>query len=111
VVITKDYPHLAAHSVLSKLMDQFLSEVPLDKVKAANKDGDVQFPALQDYLNNYQDANEASSIAKIQQELDETKIILHDAIDSVCLTTTGTAVCEVLTFDRSYNVVRNSTIS
>ncbi|KAG7290795.1 hypothetical protein NEMBOFW57_000798 [Staphylotrichum longicolle] len=83
VVITKDYPNLAAHSVLSKLMDQFLSEVPLDTIRAANKDGAVSFPALQEYLNNYQDANQASSIAKIQQELDETKIILHKAIDSV----------------------------
>jgi synaptobrevin family protein YKT6 len=83
VVITKDYPHIAAHSVLSKLMDQFLSEIPLDTIKAAKNDGDVSFPALQDYLNNFQDANEASSIAKIQQELDETKIILHKAIDSV----------------------------
>ncbi|KAK4139294.1 Longin-like domain-containing protein [Dichotomopilus funicola] len=83
VVITKDYPHLAAHSVLSKLMDQFLSEVTLDTIKAAENDGDVSFPALQDYLNNYQDANEASSIAKIQQELDDTKIVLHKAIDSV----------------------------
>lgn len=83
VVITKDYPHIAAHSVLSKLMDQFLSEVPLDTIRAAQKDGDVNFPAINDYLNNYQDANQANSIAKIQQELDETKIILHKAIDSV----------------------------
>lgn len=83
VVITKDYPNLAAHSVLSKLMDQFLSEVPLATIRAASKDGAVSFPALQEYLNNYQDANQASSIAKIQQELDETKIVLHKAIDSV----------------------------
>ncbi|KAK0674265.1 Longin-like domain-containing protein [Cercophora samala] len=83
VVITKDYPHIAAHSVLSKLMDQFLSEVPLSTVQAAKNNGDVSFPALKEYINNYQDANNASSIAKIQQELDETKIVLHKAIDSV----------------------------
>ena len=83
MVITKDYPNLAAHSVLSKLMDQFLSEVPLDTIRAASKDGAVSFPALQEYLNNYQDASQVSSIAKIQQELDETKIVLHKAIESV----------------------------
>jgi len=83
VVITKDYPHIAAHSVLSKLMDQFLSENPLDKIRSASKDGDINWPAVNDFLNNYQNANEASSIARIQQELDETKIILHKAIDSV----------------------------
>lgn len=83
MVITKDYPHLAAHSVLSKLMDQFLSEVPLATIQAATKDGDVAFPAVNDFLNNYQDASQASSIAKIQEQLDDTKIILHKAIDQV----------------------------
>lgn len=83
VVITKNYPHIAAHSVLSKLMDQFLSEVPLATIQAATKDGDVSFPAVETFLHDYQDANQASSIARIQQELDETKIILHKAIDSV----------------------------
>jgi synaptobrevin family protein YKT6 len=77
-------------------MDQFLSEVPLATIRAASKDGDVSFPALQDYLNNYQDANQASSIAKIQQELDETKIVLHKAIDSVCLPCSWSVVLEAV---------------
>lgn len=109
MLITKDYPHIAAHSVLSKLMDQFLSEVPLATIRAATRDGDVSFAAVQDYLNNYQDANQASSIAKIQQELDDTKIILHKAIDSVSL---GPPVSELmthgmLTCDRCYNAARS----
>ncbi|CCC08384.1 hypothetical protein SMACR_01930 [Sordaria macrospora] len=83
VVITKDYPPIAAHSVLSKLMDQFLSEKPIATINAAKNDGDIPFPAIEQYLRDYQDANNASSIAKIQQELDETKIVLHKAIDSV----------------------------
>ncbi|KAK0722897.1 Longin-like domain-containing protein [Lasiosphaeria miniovina] len=83
VIITKDYPAMAAHSVLSKLIDQFLSETPLDTIEAATTDNSVDFPALEEYLNTYQDANEANSIAKIQAELDETKIVLHKAIDSV----------------------------
>ncbi|KAK3368125.1 Longin-like domain-containing protein [Podospora didyma] len=83
VIITKDYPPIAAHSVLSKLIDQFLAETPIDTIRAAKADNGVAFPAINDYLKTYQDANEASSIAKIQQELDETKIVLHKAIDSV----------------------------
>jgi synaptobrevin family protein YKT6 len=112
VIITKDYPHIAAHSVLSKLMDQFLSEVPLATIKAANKDGDVSYPALEEYLNNFQDANQASSIAKIQQELDETKIVLHKAIDSVRpVCPMSYSLGGVLTLGRCYNVARNSTTS
>lgn len=65
-------------------MDQFLSEKPIATINAAKNDGDIPFPVIEQYLRDYQDANNASSIAKIQQELDETKIVLHKAIDSVC---------------------------
>lgn len=83
VIITKDYPHIAAHSVLSKLMDQFLAEKPIATLQGKTKDNEVPFPPLKEFLATYQDPNEANSIAKIQMELDETKIILHKAIDSV----------------------------
>jgi synaptobrevin homolog YKT6 len=83
IIITKDYPHIAAHSVLSKLMDQFLAEKPLATFQGKTKDNEVDYPPIKEMLVKYQDSNEASSIAKIQQELDETKIVLHKAIDSV----------------------------
>jgi hypothetical protein len=85
VIITKDYPNIAAHSVLSKLMDEFLAEKPIASIQGKTKDNEVPFPKLKEYIVKYQDSNEASSIAKIQQELDETKIVLHKAIDSVCI--------------------------
>jgi len=84
IIITKEYPTIAAHSVLSKLMDTFLAEKPLATINAAKTDNSIPFPVLKDFIRDYQDPNKASSIAKIQQELDETKIILHKAIDSVC---------------------------
>ncbi|KAK3357271.1 Longin-like domain-containing protein [Lasiosphaeria hispida] len=83
VIITKDYPNLAAHSVLSKLLDQFLAEKPLSTIADKTTDNSVPFPALDEAIVTYQDPNQANSIAKIQQELDETKIVLHKAIDSV----------------------------
>lgn len=87
VIITKEYPTIAAHSVLSKLMDQFLAEKPLASINAAKTNDSIPFPPLKDFIRDYQDPNKASSIAKIQQELDETKIVLHKAIDSVCCET------------------------
>jgi len=109
VVITKDYPNLAAHSVLSKLMDQFLSEKPVATIKGANKDNEVVWAPLKEYLTNFQDANNASSIAKIQQELDETKIILHKAIDSVRPSPSPCFHRRILTTNRSCNAARSST--
>lgn len=40
-------------------------------------------PQLGEYIVKYQDPRQADSIMKIQQELDETKIVLHKTIESV----------------------------
>lgn len=40
-------------------------------------------PELREYLEKYQDPEQADSILKIQKELDETKIVLHKTIESV----------------------------
>lgn len=40
-------------------------------------------PELKAYLDKYQDPQQADSIMKIQQQLDETKIVLHKTIESV----------------------------
>ncbi|KAJ9111056.1 hypothetical protein QFC19_001254 [Naganishia cerealis] len=38
---------------------------------------------LQSYLVKYQDPKQADTIMKVQQELDETKVVLHKTIESV----------------------------
>ncbi|KAJ5219585.1 Synaptobrevin [Penicillium chermesinum] len=57
IVTDGDYPALVAHQLLSKI--------------------------LKEYIVKYQDPQQADSIMKIQQELDETKIVLHKTIESV----------------------------
>lgn len=41
------------------------------------------FPQADEYVRRYQDPRQADTIMKVQQELDETKIVLHKTIDSV----------------------------
>ena len=41
------------------------------------------FPPLEDYLAKYQDPASADKITKIQNDLDETKNILHKNINSL----------------------------
>ena len=48
-----------------------------------NSSAGVDFPALKEYIQKYQDPAAADSIMKIQKELDETKIVLHKTIESV----------------------------
>jgi synaptobrevin homolog YKT6 len=75
---------LTAHTILSKVVDEFLITDRRTPAQKENpKENEVPFPKLKEYLQQYQDPAQASSITAIQQQLDETKIILHKTIDSV----------------------------
>lgn len=86
-IITDDeYPTRVAFSLINKLLDDFSDRVPESKWRSASEaarakgkatkaDG-IDFPQIKDYLAKYQDPKQADNIMKIQQELDETKIIL-----------------------------------
>src|SRR5207237_7786076 len=43
----------------------------------------LELPVIGEYIVKYQDPRQADSIMRIQQELDETKIVLHKTIESV----------------------------
>ncbi|GKZ31493.1 palmitoyltransferase [Aspergillus brasiliensis] len=79
IISDNEYPSLAAHQILSKMLDEFLSLNP----NAASSRDPVPFPSLKTYIQAYQDPHQVDSILKIQKELDETKIVLHKTIESV----------------------------
>lgn len=79
ILISKDYPSLTAHAVLSKVVDEFIAQFPTPSSRKAP----VSFPALKGHLTTAQDPAQASSIVAIQKELDETKIVLHQTIEQV----------------------------
>ena len=81
IISDPDYPALVAHQLLSKVVDEFLSRYP--RSSFANSNPKLAFPQLKEYIDKYQDPQQADSIMKIQKELDETKIILHKTIESV----------------------------
>lgn len=85
IIITDfEYPKLVAHQLLSKVLDEFVSKYPKSAYSSATKDSpNMSFPELKDYIQKYQDPQQADSIMKIQKELDETKIVLHKTIESV----------------------------
>ena len=86
VIVTDDeYPVRPAFTLLNKLLDDFIARVPraqwqaaADAARSESKprvDG-VDFAQINDYLVKYQDPRQADAIMKVQQELDETKIVL-----------------------------------
>lgn len=74
VIITDhEYPVRPAFSLLTKLLDDFIAKVP---VASYASPAAISFPEANSYIAKYQDPRQADAIMKVQQELDETKIIL-----------------------------------
>ncbi|TDL22489.1 snare protein YKT6 [Rickenella mellea] len=81
VIITDDeYPVRPAFSLLTKVLDDFTAKVPQSSY--SNPSG-IDFGEINAYLEKYQDPGQADAIMRVQQELDETKIVLHKTIESV----------------------------
>lgn len=76
-----EYPHRVAHTLLNKTLEEFSNKfAPTSWTGEPNS---VAFPVLEQYLTNYQDPRQADSLTKIQDELDETQIILHNTLQAV----------------------------
>jgi len=81
VIITdQEYPVRPAFSLLTKLLEDFIAKVPQS---SWSNPSSISFPEINTYLQKYQDPHQADAIMRVQQELDETKIILHKTIESV----------------------------
>ncbi|CAK1582788.1 unnamed protein product [Parnassius mnemosyne] len=77
-----EYPNRVAHTLITKILDEFTAKVPASSWATGNE-STVDFPVLPQYLAKYQNPREADALTKIQNDLDETKIILHDTIKAV----------------------------
>ncbi|ODV80822.1 snare-like protein [Suhomyces tanzawaensis NRRL Y-17324] len=85
VVITdKEYPVRPAYTLINKILEEYLSLHPSSEWSGVTATSpSLAFDNLEQYLKKYQDPSQADSIMKVQQELDETKIVLHKTIESV----------------------------
>lgn len=73
-----------AHTLLTKIMDDFADKVSSDQW-ANGTEQTTSFTGLPTYLAKYQDPKEADAITKMQNDLDETKIILKNTIEQVLI--------------------------
>jgi len=75
LVADHEYPHRVAHTLLSKVLDEFAIKVPQSNWTTGNEAVGA-FSGLDATLAKYQNPREADALTKVQEELDETKIIL-----------------------------------
>lgn len=87
VITNADYPRMVAHSLNSKVVDDFLKTHPKSSYLTLNKtpggEDPIKWPPLKDYITRYLEPAEADPTTRAQMELDETKVILHKTIESV----------------------------
>lgn len=87
MVTDEEYPVRVAFGLLNKVTDEWLEdhskdeyEVDVTRARQSASTGakfqEISWPKLAEYLRKYQDPKQADQIMKVQQELDETKIIL-----------------------------------
>lgn len=70
-----EYPRRVAHTLITKVMDEFATKYP-QSVWDTLSEVMTDFAQINVYLAKYQNPNEADALTKIQNDLDETKIIL-----------------------------------
>ncbi|ODQ79315.1 hypothetical protein BABINDRAFT_49890 [Babjeviella inositovora NRRL Y-12698] len=84
LISDKEYPVRPAFTLLNKIVDEYLSlHPPVEWKTIAESSPALSYAELETYLRKYQDPSQADGIMKVQQELDETKIVLHKTIESV----------------------------
>ncbi|KAL1335212.1 hypothetical protein HN51_064146 [Arachis hypogaea] len=81
-VMDDHYPVRSAFSLLNKVMDEYQKSFG-ESWRTVDKDSTQSWPFLDEALIKFQDPHEADKLLKIQKDLDETKIILHQTIESV----------------------------
>ncbi|XP_003383349.1 PREDICTED: synaptobrevin homolog YKT6-like [Amphimedon queenslandica] len=76
-----DYPVRVAFTLMNKVLELYSSDFPRSSWE--QPPSDLSYPPLDDFLKKYQDPKEADSIMRVQQDLDDTKIVLHETLEAL----------------------------
>lgn len=81
-VCDNEYNPRVAFTMLAQVMADFQSTFR-GKYGDGLKDNAIQWPELQKTLTRFQTPEEADKILKIKKDIEETKIVMYDAIDKI----------------------------
>ncbi|CAM5177752.1 unnamed protein product [Eretmochelys imbricata] len=82
VIADNEYPPRVCFTLLEKVLDEFSTQVSRADWPSGSPTT-INYAALDGYLSKYQNPREADAMTKVQAELDETKIILHNTMESL----------------------------
>ncbi|KAK3887784.1 hypothetical protein Pcinc_008112 [Petrolisthes cinctipes] len=77
-----EYPYRVAHNMLNQVLDDFAAKVP-SHFWPVTEESAIPYTELPNTLAKWQNPREADSLTRVQEEVEETKIILHKTINAV----------------------------
>ncbi|XP_014746893.1 PREDICTED: synaptobrevin homolog YKT6 isoform X1 [Sturnus vulgaris] len=82
VIADNEYPQRVCFTLLDKVLDEFSRQVSKMDWPSGSP-ATISYSALDGYLSKYQNPRDADPMTRVQAELDETKIILHNTMESL----------------------------
>jgi len=80
-MVDTDYPDRVIYTLLSQMLDDFTAQYQT-QWQGQSADNSMPLAGLDATLKKYQDPAEADKLMAIQKDLDQTKAIMHDTIES-----------------------------
>lgn len=82
VISDHEYQYRVAHNMINKVLDDFTAKVPAH-LWPSTEESAIPYTELPATLARWQNPREADSLTRVQEEVEETKIILHNTIEAV----------------------------
>ncbi|XP_060712349.1 synaptobrevin homolog YKT6 [Hemiscyllium ocellatum] len=82
VIADSEYPSRVCFSLLDKVLEEFSRQVDSNEWPSGSPNV-IRYTGLDAHLARYQNPREADAMCKVQAELDETKVILHNTMESL----------------------------
>jgi synaptobrevin family protein YKT6 len=82
LISDQEYPARVGQTVLTKILEEFATQYPSIQWRNMPESSGT-CKRVDEYLQKYQNPHEADPMMRLQNDLDETKIILHNTLESV----------------------------
>jgi len=78
-----EYDDRVSFTMLSKILDEFAQKVHVSRWSQIHHEKDCDFTGLSELLQKWQNPREADALMRVQDEVDETKVVLHNTMQSL----------------------------
>ncbi|CAB3402248.1 unnamed protein product [Caenorhabditis bovis] len=82
-VTDAEYQSRVAMSCLGRVLDDFTAKVPAVQWAGIKSEKDCLYTGLPELLTKWQNPRDADPMTRVQEEVEETKIVMHNTIQSV----------------------------